>query len=328
MTDSTTEWIDDLLTAPNPFRSAKIVAANVSYETYTRQADGVKRGHPEYIMSRGELMAFLECPHKWMAGSPSKETRSTLWGQLIDCLALTPETFSDRFDVEPETYQNEDGEVKPWNNNAKACRTWQAQAKMRGTAVIKPEMLADARTAANALANDDRIAAAMKDAQRQVMVIGEYADKDTGIVVPVRILIDAVPMGGGQFADCLNDLKTARDASHREYNRAIFENDYHVQAALYLDVWNAVGPIPQKPRSYFLHLIQENTAPWETARRYISPEFIALGRQKYLRALNRYCACLKENQWPGFDDESTHRTLNGWTAAEPSLWMITSKEAA
>ena len=53
---------------PNPFSGGKIIGVGVSHDEYAKQPNGVKRGDPAYIMSRGSLMEFSACPHKWIAG--------------------------------------------------------------------------------------------------------------------------------------------------------------------------------------------------------------------------------------------------------------------
>jgi hypothetical protein len=83
-----------------------------------------------------------------------------------------------------------------------------------------------------------------------------------------------------------------------------------------MDVYNAATG---ENRVEWLHVIQENTFPWQPGRRYLSVEFIKEGRAAYYDALRLYCQCLKNNTWPSWDDSSPY---NGWTLIEPKPWML------
>ena len=128
------------------------------------------------------------------------------------------------------------------------------------------------------------------------MVVGEYADKETGLTVPLKGMIDLEPRVNSTFHDSLADLKTCNSASPFPWARAVFEHGYHIQAAMYLDLYNSATG---QDRTTFLHVLQESYAPWEVGKRLLSQEFLELGRLTYLTALQRYCQCLAANSRPG-----------------------------
>jgi len=76
-----------------------------------------------------------------------------------------------------------------------------------------------------------------------------------------------------------------------------------------------------KQRKVFLHVIVENVPPFEPARRMLSEAFIAVGRARYVAALERYCECLKSGDWPGYDDAGGD-IVNGWRLVQPAAFMI------
>lgn len=305
-------------------KNAKIVGVQVDPEAYHRRDVAIPRGHPEYVMSRGELVEFARCPHRWKAGyRDSESSDSQKWGSLIDTLLLDPVRFSDKYAIAPTTYMAEgkkkgDLQVeKVWNWNATACKEWrEAQG---GKAIIKADEKAAGDEAIKMLQTDPMIAELIFCSEKQVMVIGEWEDAPTGLHIPLRALIDLVPSKDySAYALSLSDLKTCCLAEPRAWKVAVFKHDYHTQAALYLDLYNvATG----ESRTEFRHIVQESFPPYETGKRILSVEFIDLGRDKYAKALSLYCQCVKSNHWPTYEETEDYH-IGGWGIVDPEGWMI------
>jgi hypothetical protein len=156
--------------------------------------------------------------------------------------------------------------------------------------------------------------------KKQVQVTGEYHDQETGIVVPVKALIDLLPITTHvDFGKCIVDLKTTTSAARRPYQRATYQYGYHVQAAWYLDLYVASTG---EDRTDFLNVVQESFPPFQPGRRLISSELVELGRSDYIGALRDYCQCLKTGTWP--DYERGDRVINGFSVVELEAWMINS----
>jgi hypothetical protein len=274
-------------------------------------------------MSRGELTEFFRNPHRWRAGYRDGEpTESKEWGSLIDTLLLDPVRFSDKYAVAPETYMADgkkkgDPQVeKPWNWNATVCKEWR---ELQGNKqVIKSDEKESADMAVKLIQEDPIVSELLLCSERQVMVTAEYED-ETGITVPLRVLIDLVPHKDyDSFAQCLVDLKTCATAEPSAWRRAVAQHNYHVQAPLYLDLYNAATG---ENRTEFRHIIQESFPPYEVGRRILSSEFITLGREKYQSALALYCQCLKYDNWPTYEEMEQY-SINGWGIVDPESWMI------
>ncbi len=299
------------------FTNAKIVSRNTDTSAYHSQQH--KRGQPGFVMSRSELTTFAACPSKWIRGWRSEDTESTEWGSLIDCLVLQPDTFKADFAIKPETYRSDEGE-KPWNGNSKVCKQWLADHEGKSIISAKERIGADA--AVSRLVDDDEINDFLQASDKQVMATAGWTDKETGLVVPLKILVDLVPWEDHErFGKDLGDLKTTRDASLRPYNKDVFHHGYHVQAALYLDVYCAATG---EDRVGFRHVVSENSSPYEPGLRYISNEYVELGRVTYKSQLAFYCRCLAEQRWPGYDDlETLERRLCGrWSVCDVEPWMV------
>jgi hypothetical protein len=286
------------------FENARIVKKSASNEEYRKQE--FSRGDPRYRVSRSDLCAIAECPHKWFVGAPEDDTASTQWGTLIDALLLGGEL---NIAVTPETYDDDKGNKKPWNWNATVCRQWRETNE--GRIIVKPDMLEKAQSAVKRIRDDTTIAAAINNADFQVWIEAEWKK------IPVKGLIDIVPL-----ASCaLADFKTTATAAIRPYGRSIYNFGYHVQAALYLDLWNATKGVQ---RDSFLHVIQESSEPYEIGRRMLDSDWITLGRGIYKSALELYAQCLRSNVWPSYDDKDSPGVtrIDGWTVTSPEPWMI------
>jgi len=319
------------LTDPLPFDGAKIVGINVSAATYLRQDPEVKRGHKDYVMSRSELMLFRSNPQRWIRGYTFKDTAATDWGTLIDCLVTQPQAFDATFALQPETVtatktmscvkegEAREGDQVPWQPLCKEAKEFNKQARAEGKQIVSARDFKDAKQALEVLKTDAYIAHMLNDALFQVMVIGNYVDKETGIIVPLKCLIDIVPSIKGRHANAIADFKTARSADPEKWNKVVDDQNYDAQAAICLDLYHSAKP---KERWVFNHIIQENEFPYQQARRYMGDTYLAIGRIKVWTALQQYCKCLKEDSWPSWDDAGP-MVVDGFGPIRPKDWLIT-----
>lgn len=329
----------------NPFTNAKVVAAGYDPEKYHRQ--DAKRGDKSFVMSRGELMTFAACPQKWLRGYRQDATDSTEFGTLMDVMFLDHGQLENRFAVQPERYKTTGMECpvcksvtdskkcaackterveieieKDWSGQSNTCKEWVKTQETAGRTVISIEDKQRAVAANTRLAQDPLVHEYFCESETQVYCTADYADKATGLVIPFKILIDLVPdKSHPDFGRSLADYKTDRNAAPHAWQRTVFQRGYHVQGAVYLDVFTAATG---EDRVEFRHIVQENIAPFEVARRLLDAEYVEIGRQQYIAALRKYCRCLASNVWPGFDDEDeTGRAiLDGWRLVNPEPWMV------
>ncbi len=303
----------------NPFTAGKVIGENVSYEDYSTQT--CKRGDPQFVMSRGELCEFAVNPRRWFEGYQGKTGADAEWGSLIDCLALTPDQFATRFAITPENYpceatKKDPRTEKPWNWTANYCKTWRDERP--SLTCITPEEAQRAEAAVHKLRADPDVRMLIECSKKQVMVQAEYRDKATGIVVPVRILIDLLPdKSHPKFGKSEADLKTTGQAGLRVWGRHVCDYDLHTQGALYLDVYTAAT---DEDRCEFRHVIQENFEPFDVSKRILSSEFLDIGRLKYQTALRDYCLSIKTGYWPNYDDRAREK-IEGWSITGPDPYM-------
>ncbi len=179
----------------NPLATAKVVGDGVTTETYIKQLRNIERGHPEYVLSRSDLVEISKCPHRWIMGYQPPDSDAKDWGSLIDCMALSPDRFRIAYAMAPDMYpDSKTGEPKPWTWNANYCKAWRDERP--GVTIIKPNEFEKATAALTVLMSDEQIRDLIKLSCKQVMVVAEYKDEETGITVPLKTLIDMVPPNG------------------------------------------------------------------------------------------------------------------------------------
>lgn len=263
-------------------------------------------------MSRSELFEFNKCPSRWISGYRDGGTKSTSWGTLVDCLLLDDKRFAERFAVKPATYIHEDRTEREWNGNSKVCKQWMADHD--GKEIVSSADVQSCKQSIAILKKDAIVLEMLENSHFQTFVSAQYKDKDTGLSIPIKCLLDIEPKSGRSLAD----FKTGQSADHRPFAKSVSSYAYHWQAAMYLDAYNsATGEL----RDEFKHIIQESFEPFEIGKRLMSLELVDLGRNQYLMALKRYCQCLTANHWPGYDDLNT---LGGWSLVQPEKWMVES----
>lgn len=322
--------------------NAKIIGENTNPADYQKQ--DYQRGDKRFVMSRGELCAFYYSPSKWINGAKFTGNDSTEWGNLIDTMVTAPDSVSQVFAVQPSHYDTtgmqcpvcqsvtdsakcskcktprvEVAIKKEWSGQSKTCQEWVANQQAAGKLVVSADDFESAKIAVNRLMKDEIISDFIDWSRKQVMAVAEWHDKATGLVIPLKTLLDFVPdEKHHDFGKSLGDLKTARSAFPKTWNDEVYKRDYHTQAALYLDVYVAATG---EDRQDFRHVISENEFPYEPARRWIESDMMEHGRAKYRMALQKYCECLNSNVWPSWDDEG-NQMIAGWGQIKLSAWMV------
>lgn len=304
------------------FKDCSIKSTQVSSDEYHSQK--AERGTPGYVMSPSSIKAFSGNSRRWKEGYQPPETDAKDWGNLLDCLVLTPKLFQSRYALKPQTYNDPKEGEKPWNGNSKICKQWLADHA--GFTVVSNAEVVEAAKAVKKLCLDETINAFFEASQMQVHVVGQWHDKATGLVIPVQCLIDCVPDKESEFQKSLGDLKTTRNAGQRQFARWCYTAGYHVQAAFDLDIYRAATG---EDRTDWIFLLSENYPPYETGRRLLSQDFLDIGRQTYQSALVRYARCLKTGEWTGYDpdDEFSIVSPEPYMAFESMSDAIESQQA-
>lgn len=293
-------------------------------------------------MGHGDMMVFNANPWKWLHGYREEiDSTAANWGNIIDTRLLSPNDFEKRFVVRPETYESEvlkcplcgsetdsatcrkcktdrvkSKVTKDWSGNSETCKAWVAVQELNGKSILSPDALEASNVALERIDANEDASDLLQNADYQVHCTADYVDKETEITVPVRILIDIVPEAVDRFQRSLADVKTTRTASPKQWENDVFNFGYACQAGLYLDVFTAAT---REDRLEWVHLISENTPPFYSECRWLSQEFVDVGRSQYLSALREYCASLTSGIWRGY---KSNRKIFGLSLTEPKPYMV------
>ena len=124
-----------------------------------------------------------------------------------------------------------------------------------------------------------------------------WEDRENGLRCKARI--DKI----GSVGECavIGELKTARDASRRAFEGAIYKFGYGVSCVHYLNGLNALVPVPEgNPPRRLVFLVVESEPPHPVQCFELDDMTLSqaeLERQRYLRIWKR---CVERNEWPGF----------------------------
>lgn len=318
------------------FRHAKILSVDTDSRLYHDPEKKLKRGDPSYVMSSSSLREFHGfgggCPSRWVTpivhedGTTSyyerPESESQRFGSMLDALVLTPKTFWDRYAIMPEDAPRKPssaqrGARKPSPETIEAIR-WHDEfnKETEGKIVISKSELFRVEQASNRLLAHPGVKAFIDACFKQVHIVAEWHDKETGLVVPCQALIDLLPNLESDLciveplmAKTIADLKSSCDARPRFWQRWARKAGYDQQSGWYTDIVLALdGKDKREEIASFEFLIVENYPPWQPARESMTNDPIEKsgavdqGRRKYQRQMADYCMALKTGVWPSFDD--------------------------
>lgn len=214
---------------------------------------------------------------RWRFAPPkSKSTLSMSWGSLVDCLLTTPEEFEDTFVFNP--YKD---------FRSKAAQEFRDKCKAEWKQIISVEDHEAAQMAVQRLQEDPIAGPVIASSRKQVVLLNKLKG------VQFKGLVDLAPAN----EPILYDLKTINKFSLRGISSSIHDYGYHVQAALYLKLWNLCHPDDQRNRFRFIW--QCNEAPFEVAVTELPAFDICAGDEWAAHQMERLISATKSGQWPG-----------------------------
>jgi hypothetical protein len=239
---------------------------------------------------------------KWRYHAPKKEpTAAMQWGSLVDCLTTTPELLETEVAVSSfDSYRTK--EARQWRDEQLAAKRIIATRDEIESAKAAAKMLTEAcRASADIFAKS----------KSQVIIAGRVLD------VKVKGLVDLAPVG----EDFLADLKTVSDFSAEGFAKAVSNFGYHVQAGIYLNLWNAMFPNDQRTRFKFVW--QESEAPFETCVTELSPPDIEAGWLYASTLIQRLIDATASDTWPmAFEGRNITTTRPTWASIQEEAKML------
>lgn len=246
------------------------------------------------ISSSGLRKIFSESPAHYWAESPLNPNRIepddkshfTL-GRAVHHLMLGEPFFAKLFAIQPAEYTTDDGESKPWNNNAKKCREWHAVRAKEGRSVITGKEVEHIKGMAESLGKHPLIRAGALNGQ--IERSGFVKDKATGVWLKTRP--DSIPTDSGDYTD----LKTTTSVLWNDLVRTIGDFGYHQQLSLIRRVARELG----LPFTSATLVFIEKQPPYCVRVVTVKDHDLDRGEKQNAASLKIFADCLKSKHWPG-----------------------------
>lgn len=235
--------------------------------------------HRHHSISNSGLSLIAKSPAHYRCRDAFEPTRAMEIGTAIHCAILEPDRFAREYNV-----------IECPDKRAKA---WREAVQMYGSdSCLTPGEYADV-IGMQAAVLENTVARNLVAEPQHTELSAFVHDPETSVLVRCRY--DLVTAGA------LVDLKSCRDARASEFARSVWSYRYHVQNALYCDVWRWLYAESAPP---FWFVAFESARPHTVACYTLDDDAIAEGRRAYRRDLNTYAECLASDCWPKYEPES------------------------
>ena len=251
---------------------------HIPEETYHREWEALNASTLGYLKR-----SPLYC--KWRMEHPDVGTPATDFGSAVHTAVLEPETFSERYILEPQCPP----EYKPrgWHNRTE-YKEAKADLHERGFKLLSQKALDGCRTITDRIYDTPGEIREILAAKSGTEV--SYVADVRGVRRKVRPDIEVAD------ASMVVDLKTSRCALPGPFERSIYQYGYHRSKDFYLDTMNHVTGVFE----HYLFLVVENTPPYEVALYDLDPAATALGAREVVELEALYRKCMDSGEWPGY----------------------------
>jgi exodeoxyribonuclease VIII len=228
---------------------------------------------------------------------PAEPSDAMTLGSVVHSLILEPDKFGDRFVVMPDfkaDIRRDDGGEYANVRATKQHKTLVAdfEAANQGRTIVDHDVMATARSIADAVYAHALAAEALADTRREVSVI--WDDAQSGFRCKSRL--DAVA------GDRIVDFKTTRDAA--AFEREIHTYQYHVQLAFYQAAIAATTDGELLP---VVIIAAETSPPYGVRVARLDDDALDVGRDQYRSYLLAVADSLRTGVWPNYSDPDLWR---------------------
>jgi hypothetical protein len=223
----------------------------------------------------------------------------------------SPRKSSEAFDLGHAVHTKVLGTGQPYkaidgNRNANAVKAEIAEAEAAGFIVIKSDQLHRIDCAAEAILRHPEARRIYETGESEVQITWDAADG-----TPMRGMVDWL----NTALSTINDLKTAADASPREFSRACGNYYYQLQAATYLEA--IAARVGEEWR--WTWTVAELTPPYLVAVYEPDEEMLEVGRANLAQARAIWNRCRETGEWPGLPTDVQPISLPLWAVPEEEM---------
>lgn len=248
----------------------------MSNEAY-HAADGISKSHTDAAAAGPQhYWAKYIDPNR----QPFAPTDDMRIGTLIHAAVLEPDEVGNRYIVLPEEGPNRPtsrqiNAKKPSPETLAAIDWWREfEEKAKGKEIVPAEWLETAWNCRKAIFEEPYAAKLLAHGAPEQAIFA--TDPETGLLLKCKP--DWLRDGDGIMVD----IKSAADASPREFFRVMGKRRYHVQHPFYADVYkHAFG----EKIDHFFYVAVEKTHPFNVGVYYLQNEQILQAREQYKKDL-------------------------------------------
>lgn len=250
--------------------------------------------HARPELSAHRMMDLLKSPatYKHKLEHPTERTPDMLKGSCLHTLALEPEHYAERVAIMPEGMQRRGKDWIEWRD---ANATLDILTYNEGLDVTEWR---------DALMRDEKIKQAHDDSQHEISL---FWTADNGVKMKARL--DMLRVWKSDGLAIIDDDKTCSDASPEEMQREIYNRNYDLQGYVYCEAVRKTYGIEDVR---FAICCVEKAEPFLTARYELDDLQMALGKQKYDKAMEAYQKAISSNIWSGYPSGTI----------SPAAWML------
>ncbi len=240
---------------------------------------------------------------------PPGQSPAQAIGSAYHALALGQPTFADFVLLPPGENRTHKAGRAAKDAGKKSLRDVEVEALQK----MKAALYAHPTIAAYLLAPSSR--------KELTVVWRELVELDgVQIEVPCKARLDVEVWVGAKIAA---DLKSTRNAEARAFATSVADYDYHEQGAWYMRGLEKVGA----PADHFVIVAQEKRAPYLPKAWRLDEQALAQGQLQADRNLLTLVRCLRNDEWPGYDEGLDDIALPAWKL-DPALKSKTFEEIA
>lgn len=223
-------------------------------------------------ISSTKLSLILDSYGKYLHALDHRTTNDDMiFGSAFHDRILLPDLYKDKYVVAPNC-------DKRSNANKEIHRKFEEDNV--GKVILKQDDLDKIELMRNKLASIRSFNYLFQEGEPECSYF--WNDKDTGVLCKCRP--DWI-VTNRSMHPIIIDIKTAKNSDRRNFQKAIFDRNYHMSAAFYCDGVSQVLGIEMKN---FVLVVIEKEPPFEVGLYVIGPRSLELGRSLYKKALRIY----------------------------------------
>ena len=188
---------------------------------------------------------------------------------------------------------------------SRAAQDARDEARAAGLIPCLPGTLTQAKECAHAVLSHPSAGPLFLDVLGDDELSMWWDDPDTGVRLKARA--DRAAAWQSQLVD----LKTTNDASPRGFARDAFKYGYHIQRAVYGEVFARTHGLDHDAVR-FLFVAVEKTPPYLVCVHELGEDEVRMGREAMQHAIRLYAECSETGVWTGYPDTVQPLTFPTW----------------